>query len=197
MYRGAEGALGETLDGQDGAMVATKIWATSVEEGREQSARQLDWYGGHVDVEQIHNLVAWGDHLERLRSEQDNGRIGKLGVTHYQASAFDRLADALSTNWFQVLQVPYNPWERECEQRLLPLAAELGVASIAMRPRGGFRGVAAAARRAGGRPAGGTRCRHLGAGAPLAGARGRSESRSSFPRPPSRNGRARTRAWRG
>lgn len=137
MYRGAEGALGEALDGQQGAMVATKIWATSVEEGREQFARQLDWYGGHVDVEQIHNLVAWREHLEWLRGEQDDGRIGKLGITHYQASAFGRLADALSTNWFQVLQVPYNPWERECERRLLPLAADLGVAVIAMRPLGG------------------------------------------------------------
>ncbi|HEV7640743.1 MAG TPA: aldo/keto reductase, partial [Gaiellaceae bacterium] len=47
------------------------------------------------------------------------------------------LAEALRTEWFQVLQVPYNPWERECERELLPLAAELGVAVIAMRPLGG------------------------------------------------------------
>jgi diketogulonate reductase-like aldo/keto reductase len=137
MYRGAEGALGAALAGRDGVMVATKIWATSVEEGREQFGRQLDWYGGHVDVEQIHNLVKWREHLEWLRGEQDAGRIGKLGVTHYQPSAFGALAEALSTNWFQVLQVPYNPWERACEEELLPLADELGVAVIAMRPLGG------------------------------------------------------------
>ena len=137
MYRGAEGALGAALAGHDGAMVATKIWATSVEEGREQFGRQLDWYGGHVEVEQIHNLVSWREHLEWLRAEQDEGRIGKLGATHYQASAYGALAEALSTQWFQVLQVPYNPWERECERELLPLAAELGVAVIAMRPLGG------------------------------------------------------------
>jgi len=79
----------------------------------------------------------WREHREWLRAEQDGGRIGKLGVTHYQASAFGQLADALRTQWFQVLQVPYNPWERECERELLPLAAELGVAVIAMRPLGG------------------------------------------------------------
>jgi diketogulonate reductase-like aldo/keto reductase len=137
MYRGAEGALGSALEGRDGVIVATKIWATSVEEGREQFKRQLAWYGGDIEVEQIHNLVNWREHLEWLRGERDEGRIGKLGVTHYQPSAFGALAEALSTHWFQVVQVPYNPWERECEAELLPVAAELGVAVIAMRPLGG------------------------------------------------------------
>jgi diketogulonate reductase-like aldo/keto reductase len=138
MYRGAEASLGAALDGKrDDAIVATKIWANSIEEGRDQLARQLDWYGGRVDVEQIHNLLLWREHLEWLRAEQDAGTIGKLGVTHWQSGAFGALAGALRTHWFQVLQVPYNPWERECERELLPLAAELGVAVIAMRPLGG------------------------------------------------------------
>jgi diketogulonate reductase-like aldo/keto reductase len=120
MYHGAESALGAALAGlRKDAIVATKIWATSLEEGREQFARQLEWYGGHVDVEQIHNLVLWREHLEWLREEQDAGRVGKLGVTHYQRLAFGELADALRTRAFQVLQIPYNPWERECERELL------------------------------------------------------------------------------
>ncbi|NUR77608.1 MAG: aldo/keto reductase [Thermoleophilia bacterium] len=138
MYRGAEGALGAALAPvRDDAIVATKIWANSIEEGREQFARQLKWYGGRIEIEQVHNLVLWREHMEWLRAEQDAGRIDKLGVTHYQASAFEKLAAALRTHWFQVLQVPYSPWERECEHELLPLAAELGVAVIAMRPLGG------------------------------------------------------------
>lgn len=138
MYHGAEAALGAALEGRrNEAIVATKIWATSVEEGQEQFARQLGWYGGHIGVEQIHNLLSWREHLEWLRGEQEAGRIGKLGVTHYQSAAFGQLADALRTGWFQTLQIPYNPWERECERELLPLAAELGVAVIAMRPLGG------------------------------------------------------------
>jgi diketogulonate reductase-like aldo/keto reductase len=138
MYRGSEAALAIALESRRGdAVVATKIWAASVEEGRNQLARQLGWYGGHVAVEQVHNLVLWREHLEWLETERDAGRVGRVGVTHYAPSAFAELAEALRTERFQVLQVPYNPWERECERELLPLAQELGVAVIAMRPLGG------------------------------------------------------------
>ena len=138
MYGGAQRSLGAALEGRrDETVVATKIWTSSLEEGREQLDRQLAWFGGHVEIEQVHNLVAWRDHLPWLREQQAEGTIGQLGVTHYQASAFGELAEALRTGSFQVLQVPYNPWERGCERELLPLAAELGVAVLAMRPLGG------------------------------------------------------------
>ena len=127
MYRGAEQSLGRALKGR--GVVATKIWAQTVEEGRKQYRRQLEWFG-RVDIEQIHNLVAWREHLEWLETEHE----GKLGVTHYAAGAFDRMAEALRTKRFDVVQLPYNPHEREVEEELLPLAAELGIAVIVMRP---------------------------------------------------------------
>ena len=134
MYGGAEASLASALRGRrDEAVVATKIWSPSVEAGREHFRRQLDWFG-RVDVEQVHNLVSWREHLPWLEEERAEGRVGRLGVTHYDASAFDELEAALRTGRFQTLQVPLNPLERECEDRLLPLAAELGVAVIVMRP---------------------------------------------------------------
>jgi diketogulonate reductase-like aldo/keto reductase len=141
MYGQAEASLQPALDGRrDRAVVATKIWTQSVEEGRAQFERQLGFYGGHVEIQQVHNLVAWREHLPWLEAERDAGRIGRLGVTHYRAQAFGDLAAALRTRRFSVLQVPYNPWERECERELLPLAAELDVAVLAMRPLGGSDG---------------------------------------------------------
>jgi diketogulonate reductase-like aldo/keto reductase len=138
MYRGSERALGAALaDRRDQAIVATKIWAGSVDEGRAQFAAQLEWFGGRVEVEQVHNLVAWRDHLDWLVAERDAGRIGRLGVTHYQSSASSGLTEALRTGTFDVLQVPYNPWERDAERELLPLADAMGVSVIAMRPLGG------------------------------------------------------------
>ena len=136
MYGGAERALGAALDGRRGdASVLTKIWTASAEEARRQLSRQLGWYG-RVDVQQVHNLVAWREHLPWLERERDAGRIGRIGVTHWSPSAFDELETALRTGRFETLQVPLNPRERECERRLLPLARELGVAVIVMEPLG-------------------------------------------------------------
>lgn len=136
MYGRAERSLGRALEGRrDGAVVATKIWAPTVEQGRAQLADQVGWFG-RVDVEQVHNLVSWREHLGWLDEEREAGRIGRLGVTHYSPSAFHELASALRSGRFETVQLPYNPFERDCERELLPLAEELGVAVIAMRPLG-------------------------------------------------------------
>jgi len=136
MYGGAEPSLAAALEGRhEQAKIATKIWAGSVEEGREQYERQLGWFG-RIDVEQIHNLQSWQGHLPWLERERDEGRVGLLGVTHYAPGSFGELARALRTRRFQVVQVPLNPRERECERELLPLAAELGVSVLVMRPLG-------------------------------------------------------------
>jgi len=136
MYGGAEASLGAALaERRDEASVATKIWTPSVEEGKEQYRRQCEWFG-RVEIEQVHNLVSWEDHLSWLEPERAEGRIDLLGVTHYSPSAFAELARALRTRRFQTVQVPLNPHERECERELLPLAEELGVGVIVMRPLG-------------------------------------------------------------
>jgi diketogulonate reductase-like aldo/keto reductase len=137
MYGGAQRSLAAALDGRrEQAALATKIWARSVAEGEQQLARQLEWFG-HVEIEQVHNLVAWRDHLTRLEDARERGEIGRIGVTHYDRGAFGELEQALRTARFSTVQVPYNPVERECEARILPLAEELGVAVIVMRPLGG------------------------------------------------------------
>jgi diketogulonate reductase-like aldo/keto reductase len=136
MYGAAQPSLGAALaDRRAEATVASKIWASSVDEGRRQFADQLHWFG-RVEIEQVHNLVSWQEHLPWLEEERAVERIDRLGVTHWQASAFGELARALRTESFSLVQLPYSPVERECERELLPLAAELGVAVIVMRPLG-------------------------------------------------------------
>jgi diketogulonate reductase-like aldo/keto reductase len=137
MYGGAERSLATALDSRrEQAVVATKIWADSLSEGHEQYERQLTWFG-RVEIEQVHNLVLWREHLEWLELERAEGHVDRLGVTHYSPAAFGELVTALRTGRFQTVQVPYNPLQRECERELLPLAAELGIAVIVMRPFAG------------------------------------------------------------
>ena len=136
MYGAAEESLAAALGSKRGeTQVLTKIWSHDPDEAHAQFAAQRRWYG-RIDVEQVHNLVAWEEHLPWLEREQAEGRIGRIGVTHYSPGAFGELERALRSGRVETLQIPLNPSERECERVLLPLAEELGIPVIVMRPLG-------------------------------------------------------------
>jgi aryl-alcohol dehydrogenase-like predicted oxidoreductase len=137
MYGRAEAVLGRTLQASGvraSAVVATKIWTPSLLEGRRQFEAQLSAFGGRVEIEQIHNLVAWRDHIVWLEEEVKEGCVALIGATHWNESMFGELIEIMGTGHVDCIQIPYNPLEGSAARDVLPLAEEMGIGVIAMRP---------------------------------------------------------------
>ncbi len=137
MYGEAERVLAAAIGARrEEVLVADKVWTRSIDEGREQIRRALAWYGGRVDVYQVHNLVAWREHLPVLKEHQSQGVVRVVGATHYQHSALRELMDVMGTGRVGMVQIPYNAADRLVEREVLPLADELGLGVLVMQPLG-------------------------------------------------------------
>jgi aryl-alcohol dehydrogenase-like predicted oxidoreductase len=135
MYGASEYVLSRVLqDRRPQALIATKVWATTREEGQAQVKRALSLFANYIDLYQIHNLVNWREHLALLEQLQERGQVRAIGATHYSSSAFRELRQVMQTGRIATIQVPYNPVQREAEREILPFAADLGVGVVVMRP---------------------------------------------------------------
>ena len=141
MYGRAEATTGELLAaiGRRGeAFLATKVWTSGRAEGlRQMEASMRLLRADRIDLMQIHNLVDWRTQLATLRRWKDERRIRYLGITHYTASAYAEVEAVLRSEKLDFLQINYALDDRTAEERLLPLAAERGVAVIVNMPFGG------------------------------------------------------------
>ncbi|MDB4888915.1 MAG: aldo/keto reductase [Gemmatimonadetes bacterium] len=140
MYGNAEASVGTLLE-NDGlrrkAFLATKVWTR----GREAGIRQMEasfalLRTDRIDLMQIHNLVDWKVHLPTLRDWKAKGRIRYLGVSHYTSSAYGDLEAVMRSEPLDFVQLNYSVADRLAERRLLPLAAERGMAVLVNVPFG-------------------------------------------------------------
>ena len=117
------------------AFIATKVWTRGRDAGiaeMENSFRLLKTE--RIDLMQIHNLLDWRLHLPTLREWKAAGRIRYIGITHYTSSAFADLEAIMRAEALDFVQFNYSAVDREAERRLLPLAAERGIAVLANYP---------------------------------------------------------------
>lgn len=133
MYGRAEEAVGE-LKPPD-AFLATKVWIEGRDDGIAQMERSMRLLRTRcIDLIQVHNLVDWRTHLRTLRQWKEDGRVRYIGVTHYLTSAFGQLERIVRDEAIDFVQLPYSVGTPDAEERLLPLAAERGVAVLVNRP---------------------------------------------------------------
>jgi aryl-alcohol dehydrogenase-like predicted oxidoreductase len=141
MYGTSEEVAGDllaTLQAHDRAFVATKVWTEGRQAGisqMEASMRKLR--DTRIELMQIHNLVDWRTHLPTLRAWKKEGRIAHLGITHYRDDAHEALEAVIRAEAVDAVQLNYSIDNRAAEQRLLPLAADRGVAVLVNLPFGG------------------------------------------------------------
>jgi diketogulonate reductase-like aldo/keto reductase len=141
MYGKAEAALGQLLQtgaARERAFVATKVWTTGKSAGLRQMENSLRLLRSEcIDLMQVHNLVDLPNQLASVRDWKRAGRVRYVGVTHYASSAYREVEAVLRSEPLDFLQINYSVQERGAAHRLLPLAAERGVAVLVNRPFGG------------------------------------------------------------
>lgn len=138
MYGIAERLLGELLprlNNSHSLFSATKVWTLGEEHGITQMRDSLSYLGlDRIDLMQVHNLLDWKLHLKSLRSWKEEGIIRYIGVTTSHGRRHDELEKILKSEPIDFVQFTLNMNNREAEKRLLPLAADRGIATIINRP---------------------------------------------------------------
>ena len=138
MYGTSQSTIGyglEKLGRGETVLSADKVWTRSAEEGAEQIAQSAsEWGVTRFDLLQVHNLVAWQEHLETLQSMKDAGEVRYVGITTSHGRRHREFEEVMENHQLDFVQLTYNPVDREAEDRLLPLAQERGIAVIVNRP---------------------------------------------------------------
>jgi diketogulonate reductase-like aldo/keto reductase len=149
MYGKSERVVGDIarkLGLTDALFLATKVWTTGRKAGIEQMEESFaKLRRRRIDLLQVHNLVDASTHLATLSDWKKAGRVRYVGITHYTSSAYPEVERVLRTEELDFLQINYSIAEPEAGGRLIPLAAERGVAVIANRPFGGGEALRSAA----------------------------------------------------
>lgn len=138
MYGSSQTAIGyalKKLAKTNAVFSADKVWTWEPDMGPVQMEQSRKYWGiDGFDLMQVHNLVAWEEHLKTLYSMKQQGKLRYVGISTSHGRRHDELAEIMQTQPLDFIQCSYNILDREAEQRLLPLAKQRGVAVIINRP---------------------------------------------------------------
>ena len=138
MYGSSQSVIGHGLRRGDAlarVFAADKVWVSPASRGPAQmeASRGL-WGVPRFDLLQVHNLLAWQEHLPLLLDMKAAGRVRYVGITTSEGRRHDEMEQIMRSQPLDFVQLSYSLRDRRAEQRLLPLAQERGIAVIANRP---------------------------------------------------------------
>ena len=144
-YTDSEAKLGQFIgEYRKQLVIATKTMSRSkgdMSRDIDKSLKELKT--DYIDLYQCHNVkdedalervLAPGGALEALQEAKSNGKIRFIGITGHIAGV---LVKAVKSDRFDTVQVPFNPVETVALEELLPLAAQMNLGTIAMKPFAG------------------------------------------------------------
>ena len=143
-YRSSETVLGDLIADlgiRDDLFIATKAdedgGAEATAAQMEDSRRKLKTKS--FDLMQVHNLKGWKNALPEMREWKQEGRVRYVGMTTSRAQQYEEFEKVLRQEELDFIQINYSLEQREAAERILPLAADKGVAVIINRAFGGGR----------------------------------------------------------
>ena len=138
MYGSSQAVIGDglaRLGPAAPAFAADKVWISPGARGPGQiEASHRLWNVPRFDLLQVHNLLAWEEHLPTLLAMKAAGWLRYVGITTSEGRRHREIEEVMRSQPIDFVQLSYNLLDREAEQRLLPLARERGIAVIANRP---------------------------------------------------------------
>ena len=114
---------------------ADKVWIASGARGPAQTEMsRRHWNVPRFDLLQVHNLLAWQEHLPMLLAMKAAGQLRYVGITTSEGRRHRELEQIMASQPIDFVQVSYNVLDREVEQRIFPLARERRIGVIVNRP---------------------------------------------------------------
>lgn len=144
MYRSSEAVLGDLMADlgiRQDMFIATK--ADRPEGGdrtrRQMQASQQRLQTNAFELMQVHNLLGWKDALPVMREWRQEGLVRYIGITTSRSSQYGDFERVMRIEDLDFVQLNYSLEQREAADRLLPLAADCGMAVMINRAFGGGR----------------------------------------------------------
>lgn len=139
-YGDAEIVLGRLAS--EAGLTGRIFWATKIRaEGEASGIAQFEASEQRLgrrplDLVQVHNLVDAATQWRTLRRFKEQERVRYIGLTTHRQADHEAM-ERLVRDWRpDFVQINYSPMEPQAAARLLPLAAERGIAVLVNRPFG-------------------------------------------------------------